>query len=121
MIHDRMSRQISTGYKLFPEEWKDGEVALPEQNPERSRYLAEIAQNLQNMRKRIEAIIHRLDESGKLYSADEVVAAYQLPDDDEHCLRAFSHKLVEHLKRTGKAPSCRDLHFIREQFLAFPW
>lgn len=102
MIHDRMSRQISTGYKLFPEEWKDGEVALPEQNPERSRYLAEIAQNLQNMRKRIEAIIHRLDESGKLYSADEVVAAYQLPDDDEHCLRAFSHKLVEHLKRTGK-------------------
>lgn len=47
VIHDRMSRQISTGYKLFPEEWKDGEVALPEQNPERSRYLAEIAQNLQ--------------------------------------------------------------------------
>lgn len=102
VIHDRMARQISTGYKLFPEEWKDGEVALPEQNPERSCYLAEIAQNLQNMRKRIEAIIHRLDESGKLYSADEVVAAYQLPDDDEHCLRAFSHKLVEHLKRTGK-------------------
>lgn len=89
MIHDRMARQISTGYKLFPEEWKDGEVALPEQNPERSRYLAEIAQNLQNMRKRIEAIIHRLDKSGKLYSADEVVVAYQLPDDDEHCLRAF--------------------------------
>lgn len=73
------------------------------------------------MRKRIEAIIHRLDESGKLYTADEVVAAYQLPDDDEHCLRAFSHKLVEHLKRTGKAPPRRDLHFIREQFPAFPW
>lgn len=121
VIHDRMARQISTGYKLFPEEWKDGEVALPEQNPERSCYLAEIAQNLQNMRKRIEAIIHRLDESGKPYSADEVVAAYLLPDDDEHCFRAFSHKLVEHLKRTGKAPSCRDLHFIREQFPAFPW
>ena len=102
MIHDRMARQISTGYKLFPEEWKDGELALPEQNPERSCYLAEIAQNLQNMRKRIEAIIHRLDESGKPYSADEVVAAYLLADDDEHCLRAFSHKLVEHLKRTGK-------------------
>ena len=78
VIHDRMARQISTGYKLFPEEWKDGEVALPEQNPERSRYLAEIAQNLQNMRKRIEAIIHRLDESGKLYTADEVVAALGL-------------------------------------------
>lgn len=102
VIHDRVARQISTGYKLFPGEWKDGAVAFPEQNPERSRYLEEIALNLQNMKKRVETIIRRLDESGKLYTADEVVVACQLPDDDEHSLRVFSHKLAEHLKRTGK-------------------
>lgn len=102
VIHDRVPRQISTGYKLFPEEWKDGEVALSEQKPERGRYLAEMAKNLDNMKKRVEAVIRRLDESGKPYTADEVVAAYQLPDDDEHSLRVFSHKLVEHLKRMGK-------------------
>ena len=102
MIHDRVARQISTGYKLFPGEWKDGAVIFPEQNPERSGYLAEIAQSLQHIRQRVEATIRRLDESGKPYTADEVVATYQLPDDDDHHLRVFSHKLAEHLKRTGK-------------------
>lgn len=102
MIHDRVARQISTGYKLFPGEWKDGAVIFTEQNPERSGYLAEIAQSLQHIRQRVEATIRRLDESGKPYTADEVVATYQLPDDDDHHLRVFSHKLAEHLKRTGK-------------------
>lgn len=102
VIHDRVARQISTGYKLFPGEWKDGAVIFPEQNPERSGYLAEIAQSLQHIRQRVEATIRRLDESGKPYTADEVVATYQLPDDDDHHLRVFSHKLAEHLKRTGK-------------------
>ena len=102
MIHDRVARQISTGYKLFPGEWKDGAVIFPEQNPERSGYLAEIAQSLQHIRQRVEATIRRLDESGKPYTADEVVATYQLPDDDDHHLRVFSHKLAEHLKRMGK-------------------
>ena len=102
VIHDRVARQIGTGYKLYPEEWKDGEVVLPEQNSERGRYLAELAQNLKTMKKQVEATIQRLDESGKPYTADDVVAAYLLPDDDEHSLRVFSYKLAEHLKRTGK-------------------
>lgn len=102
VIHDRVARQISTGYKLFPEEWKQGEVTLPEQNPERSRHLEAMVLSLQTMKKRVEAVIRRLDESGKSYTADEVVAAYQLPHDDEHSLCVFSHKLAEHLKRTGK-------------------
>lgn len=102
VIHDRVARQIGTGYKLYPEEWKDGEVVLPEQDTERGRYLAELAQNLKTMKKQVEATIQRLDEEGKPYTADDVVAAYLLPDDDEHSLRVFSYKLAEHLKRTGK-------------------
>lgn len=102
VIHDRVARQIGTGYKLYPEEWKDGEVVLPEQDTERGRYLAELAQNLQTMKKQVEVTIQRLDEAGKPYTADDVVAAYLLPDDDEHSLRVFSYKLAEHLKRTGK-------------------
>lgn len=102
VIHGRVARQISTGYKLFPGEWKHGEVALPEQNSERCRYLEAMVLSLQTMKKRVEAVIRRLDESGKPYTSDEVVAAYQLPNDDEHSLRVFSHKLAEHLKRMGK-------------------
>lgn len=102
VIHDRMARQIGTGYKLFQEEWKNGEVIFPEQKPERSRCLMEIVQDLQHMKKRVEAIIQHLEDSGKPYTADDVVAAYRIPHHDEHSLLVFSHQLTELLKRTGK-------------------
>ena len=102
MIHERVARQIGTGYKLVPEEWKDGEVVFPEHDSKRSRFLAGVAQNLHQTKERIEATIQRLDETGKPYTADEVVASYLLPHDDEHSLRVFSYKLAEHLKRTGQ-------------------
>ena len=102
VIHDRVARQIGTGYKLYPEEWKNGEVMLPGQDTERGSYLAKVALNLQTMKKQVEAVIRRLDEAGKPYTADDVVAAYLLPHDDEHSLRVFSYKLAEHLKRTGQ-------------------
>ena len=102
VIHDRVARQIGTGCKLYPEEWKNGEVVLPEHDTERGSYLAKVALNLQTMKKQVEAAIQRLDEAGKPYTCDDVVAAYLLPYDDGHSLRAFSYKLAEHLKRTGQ-------------------
>ena len=102
MIHGRVARQIGTGYKLYPEEWKNGEVVLPEQDTERGSYLSKVALNLQTMKKQVEAAIQRLAEAGKPYTADDVVAAYLLPHDEEHSLRVFSYKLAEHLKRTGQ-------------------
>lgn len=102
VIHDRVARQIGTGYKLSPEEFKDGEVVLPAHDPQRSGSLAGISQVLQHMKKRVETIIQRLEDSGKPYTADDVVAAYRIPHQDEHSLLVFSHQLTEHLKRTGK-------------------
>ena len=102
VIHGRVARQIGTGYKLYPEEWKNGEVVLPEQDTERGSYLSKVALNLQTMKKQVEAAIQRLAEAGKPYTADDVVAAYLLPHDEEHSLRVFSYKLAEHLKRTGQ-------------------
>ena len=75
---------------------------LPEQDTDRGSYLAKVALNLQTMKKQVEAAILRLDEAGKPYTADDVVAACLLPHDDEHSLRVFSYKLAEHLKRTGQ-------------------
>ena len=111
VIHNRVARQIGTGYKLFPKEWKDGKVVLPKQNSERNRYLTGVALNLQRIKKRLETIIGRFDDAGNPYTTNEVVAAYKLPDDDEHSLRVFSHKLAEHLKRT-------NMHRLAETYIS---
>ena len=102
VIHEHIARQISTGYKCYPHEWKDGEVAVPVQETARQSYLAHAREGLQRLRKRITSVIRHLDEAGQPYTADDVVAACRLPDADEHSLVVFSHKLTEHLKRMGK-------------------
>ena len=75
---------------------------LPEHDPERGSYLAKVALTRQTMKNQVEAATRCLDEAGNPYTADDVVAAYLLPHDDGHSLRAFSYKLAEHLKRTGQ-------------------
>ena len=119
VIHDRVARQIGTGCKLYPEEWKNGEVVLPEHDTERGSYLAKVALNLQTMKKQVEAAIRCLDEAGKPYTADDVVAAYLLPHDDGHSLRAFSYKLAEHLKRTGQHRLAETFTSSVNSFLRF--
>ena len=102
VIHNRVARQISTGYKLHPHEWKDGEVVIPDLKSPRHAYLMHARQGLQGIHKRIVLVTQHLESQGRPYTTDEIVAAYRLPDEDEHCLRVFARKLAEHLKRTGK-------------------
>ena len=102
VIHNRIARQIGTCYKLFSEEWNGAEVVIPEFDAARYSYLVEVRHGLYEMRKRIEAIIWRLEKADVKYTTDDVVTAFRLPDDDEHSFCVFSIKLVEHLKRMGK-------------------
>ena len=102
VIHNRIARQIGTCYKLFSEEWNGAEVVIPEFDTARYSYLVEVRHGLYEMRKRIEAIIWRLEKADVKYTTDDVVTAFRLPDDDEHSFCVFSIKLVEHLKRMGK-------------------
>ena len=78
------------------------ELVVPEQETTRQTYLAHVREGLQQLRKRVASIIRHFEEAGQPYTTDEVVADCRLPDADEHSLVVFSHKLAEHLKRTGK-------------------
>ena len=102
VIHDRVARQISTGYKLLPHEWKDGEVFNPAPTSARHAYLVNVRQGLHALHRRIMFVVRRLESQGRPYGTDEVVAACQSPHEDEQDLRVFSRKLAGHLKRTGK-------------------
>ena len=102
VIHDRVARQISTGYKLHPNEWKDGQVYVPEPGTARHSYLVKVRQGLNDFEKRITAVVQQLEEQNAPYTSDEVVAACRLPDGDEHSLLVYTHRLADHLRRTGK-------------------
>ena len=77
VTHRRLSRQIGTGYKVYPDEWGGGRLKLPqgEDKEARSRYLRTLEEQLERDTARLKALIRQLDLSGREYTARQVVDA----------------------------------------------
>lgn len=119
LIHDRMTRQIGTNYKLYPHEWEDGHLKFPDHDPERQRYLANVQSHLQKDTERLQGIISRLEQSGESYSVEQVINAYELPDNDTGKFGVFVSTTVQHLKNAGKIRLAETYTAAANSFLRF--
>jgi len=104
VIHNRVPRQISTGYKLYLQEWDAGcnGIVFPSGIGEmRRNYLASLKNAVQEDFKRLKGIISHLERSNDTYTADDVVAEFLSPADDYYFI-VFAWNLVGQLRRIGK-------------------
>ena len=79
VIHQRVSRQVSTTYKLYPCEWdadRQSVVISNDISSERSQYLHTLQKALQHDTSRLQLIILALDHSSKAYQAKDVVERF---------------------------------------------
>ena len=79
VIHQRVSRQVSTSYKLYPCEWDADRQSVVISNDipsERSQYLHTLQKALQLDTSRLQLIILALDHSRKEYHAKDVVKRF---------------------------------------------
>lgn len=104
VIHNRVARQIRTGYKLYPQEWdeENKEIIFPPGTGEtRRNYIVSLKNAVQEDTKRLRNIVSYLNRTGNAYTADDVVAKYLSPTDN-HCFLSFARNLVGQLKQIGK-------------------
>lgn len=121
IIHNRIVRQVNTGYRVFPREWNNGKLAFPMQDEqtERVRYLAMLESQLQKGTDRLTSIIKRLDQSGHTYTSEQVVDAFQASDDDESHLCVFVRATAKLLRRIGKARLSETYTSSMNSFMRF--
>lgn len=104
VIHNRVTRQIYTGYKLFPYEWnaRESNIVTPDgSNTERCDYLSTLRDAVAFNVSRLSRIIARLDKSGCPYNSDKVIELYNAPDSDG-CFVSFATDLISRLTQIGK-------------------
>ena len=104
VIHNRVARQIHSGYRLYPHEWdaKGREIIFPPGiTDHRRNYLVSLRYALQDDAKRLKGIILHLERSGITYTAEDVVNKY-FSSTDEHYFLSFARNLVGQLRRIGK-------------------
>ena len=103
VIHNRVTRLITTGHKIFKREWNAGksEVILLNSEPLRHDYLLSVKGALAANELKIKSIIARLDKAGSNYSVEKVVELFNGPKNDDDFI-AFAQRLINRLKQVGK-------------------
>lgn len=78
IIHDRKVRQLTTDYRLFPEEWNEKRsTVIFGSNSERKAFLLSLRENIRRDMKRFGKIRSRLDAEGLSYSADDIINEFK--------------------------------------------
>ena len=104
VIHNRVVRQIHTGYKLYLHEWnaESKEIVFPPDIGEiRWHYLVSLKNAIREDSKRLKGIILYLERSDNAYTAEDVVKKYLSPIDD-HSFLSFARTLIGQLRQVGK-------------------
>lgn len=121
VIHDRVTRQIYTGYRLFPYEWNatESKIVIPADcDAVRNRYLSSLREVLTANLSRLSGIITRLEKTGTPYDTDKVVEKYKAPDGDGYFI-SFATGLIGRLRHIGKSQTAAKYSTAINSFMRF--
>lgn len=120
VIHDRITRQIATGYKIFEHEWDTAgsKIILTDNDPLRHDYLLSVKEALAAESSKLRGIIARLDKTGNNYSVDKIVELSNGSKDNDGFI-AFAQKLTSQLKQIGKKRTADTYTTVLSSFKRF--
>ena len=103
IIHQRVSRQVTTNYKLFINEWNENDetINIDYSNTTRKDYLESIQYKIQNDLKRYEVIVQRLAFQANMFTVDDIVKRFRIQSMNSS-LFEFMECLIATYKRHGQ-------------------
>ena len=103
VIHQRVVRQVSTSYKLYPKEWdadRQSVVIPKDTSSNRSPYLHDVQEALRSDAARLRLIILSLDHSRKAYQAKDVVKRFLKKEQSDE-FAVFAETLIGQKREEG--------------------
>lgn len=120
VIHERVSRQVKTGYKIYPGEWDAIHTRIivpPGIGDIRNNYLVSLKEFLSEDDRRFKEIISRLERTGS-YTAAEIVKRY-LSYSDIRGFLSFARDIVKELELIGKPRTAERYTTVINSFKRF--
>ena len=119
VTHKQSVRQISTGCKIYPAEWKAETLSIPTgADTTRRRHLLRIKEKIDNDTSFFNHTIAKLDLSGCQYTADEVIKSFSEYTDRQQFI-AFARQLISQMRRIGKARTVETYTCAVNSFIRF--
>lgn len=118
IIQNRIVRQLTTNYRIFPEEWDESNARLIIGNTARSNQLLSLKSCIDWDVKRIQVIINRLTERNIPFSTNDIITAFQRQA-DEQSLFNFMENVITQLKQIGKLRTAETYTATLRSFMRF--
>lgn len=118
VTHRRIVRQITTGYKIFPEEWDGSQSKIIPFYNERTGIIRQITQKLARDMKRLDAVIVELGNNGNSFTTDDVVRKFQ-ETETGHTFFGFMNEVIKQLKHLGKVRTSETYTSTLHSFMRF--
>ncbi len=120
IIHNRVVRQLKTGYKVFSDEWSDtrGVLASNNGNSERIGILSSIQERTNCDLKRLKDIIERFDKRNGQYTADDIIRAFTTQSQEQSFFN-FMHGVIAKLKLLNKHRTAENYTRTLTSFMHF--
>lgn len=121
IIHNRVARQVQSGYKLYPDEWngRRSEVSIPTNvGFDRKNYLCRIRESMLEDVRRLAGIIAYLEHTGNVYTAEKVVEVF-VASGKVGGFILFGRELACRLKQIGKVRTAETYLISMNSFARF--
>ena len=113
IIHERKTRQLISDYKVYPTEWSDKRsMVITGATNGRKPILMAVYECIRCDMERFNRIIHRFDNKGLTYTADDVVDEFSRYV-KEYTLFRFMEGIITKFRANGNV---RNLHGGTAQF-----
>ena len=117
IIHNRVVRQLSTGYRIYANEW-DTEAECLIMNENHSNILRGIKQYLTWDYVRLKNVVRQLETNNIRFTADDVITVFHRIT-KETSLISFMHSIIDQLKQMGKIRTSETYTATLKSFMAF--
>ena len=118
IIQNRVIRQLKTDYRIFTDEWNEAGNCIIVGSSERSNLLLSLQERMEWDLKRLDMIIHQLDNRKAGYTADDIVASFQ-SNTEGQSLFNFMQGIIARLKQMGKIRTAENYSYTLKSFMQF--
>ena len=101
VTHRRVVRQITSGYKIFPEEWNEEKSQIIPVLDKRVETVRALRQGIRSDMERLSVIVERLNHQKGGFTADDVVKLFYAPSNGQSFFR-FMEDVIGQLIRLNK-------------------
>lgn len=119
IIHERMVRQLATGYHIFPTEWNDKRSMIVSSiSGDRSAYLCSIKEQIHWDIERLTKIIRKFEKGCLIYSAVDLIEEFHRYRTEYSLLNYIEAQVVK-LRHNGQVRTAETYRSALNSFMAF--